>query len=74
MLHPPQKVALRPDPSTGLTRFLCPIERDKRKLAELESQIELVKARLAELSELRSSLLEGSKPLLIDDVLDERDD
>lgn len=50
------------------------MERPERRLAELDSQIELVKARLAELCELRASLLEGSEPFLIEDVLDEGHD
>lgn len=46
---------------------------DEERLAELDVQIELITARLAELCELRTVLLEGVPPFFVDDVLGEDD-
>jgi hypothetical protein len=44
---------------------------DEERLAELDAQIELITAWLAELCELRTALLEGAPPLFVDEVLGE---
>lgn len=44
---------------------------DEEKLAELDSRIELVTARLSELCELRTALLEGDPLFFADNVLGE---
>lgn len=47
------------------------MEPHDEKIADLDAQIELITARLAELCELRIALLDGVEPFFVEDALGE---